>query len=196
MSEEKTPSAESEVFEFPAKEAQSEHYELLLLILGDFTEEQSASIYAEAKELITAAGGQITLENPMGRRNLAYPVKNVHTGTYYAVEFDLEKSALAIVHEKLRIRKDVARFMIVKKATLTQEAKDAYEEMRAHLVSEGKEVKLKKIEEEEKKRKPRRKPLADKQDDAPVEKKEAAVVPTEEDVDKGIDKVLSDDLDV
>lgn len=194
MSEEKTTpeSTDSEVFEFPAKEERTEHYELLLLIVGDFTEEQANSIFGDAKELITAAGGAITLENPMGRRNLAYRVNNTHTGTYFAVEFDMERSKVAGVHEKLRIRKDVARFMITKKDVLSQEEQDAYESLREQLVNEGKEERRQEQEEADKKKKPRK----PKEEEKPAEKKEAPTAPKEGDVEKGIDKLLSDDVEV
>jgi small subunit ribosomal protein S6 len=190
MSEEKKTS-DVEVFEFPEKEAQSDHYELLLLIVGDFTEEQANTIYGEAKELIAAADGTVTAENLMGRRNLAYRVNNVYTGTYFAVEFDLDKSKVAALSEKLRIRKDVARFMISKKEVLTQEEKDAYEGMREQLMNEGKAQKQKEQEEAEKKRKPRK-----KEEPKREEKKEEPKAPKEEDVKKGIDKLLSDDVEV
>ncbi len=118
-----TAVSDVEVFDFPKKEATVDHYELLLLVLGSYSDEEAALVFEQTKQYITEAGGTITSEQVIGRRTLAYKIQLQRVGSYAAVEFDIKGQALQHVREKLRIRKDVARFLIVKKRTYTAEEK-------------------------------------------------------------------------
>lgn len=128
MSEDKkTAKAEVEIFEFPAKELAPEHYELLLLVTGNASDEDAAKTFEEVKKLLVAAGGTISLEEAQGRKALAYSVEKTKTANYFLVEFDLLGAALPSFQEKLRIRKDVTRMLIVKKRSLTDEQRTKQE---------------------------------------------------------------------
>ena len=106
-----------EVFEFPKKEELVHHYEMMLLISGNTTDEDAAKTFAEVKELTVAAGAEMTYEEVIGRKTLAYSVDKSRQGSYFVCEFDLISTRLPGLNEKLRIRKDVARFLIIKKHT-------------------------------------------------------------------------------
>jgi ribosomal protein S6 len=123
------------LFEMPAKEPQITHYELLVLVLGRFSEDQATAIFEDIAGFITSLGATITKQLPMGRRPLAFQIDHERHGTYHAFEFDCDRSQIAVLHEKLRIRKDVARFMIVKKPDLTDTQIQQYESLRANLLA-------------------------------------------------------------
>lgn len=203
MDKKKESSEETEVFAHPSKEVQKDHYEILLLIAQDFTTEQADAIFAEVKGFVTAVEGTIVAERPMGRKPLAYRVNGGNTGTYFALECEIPKPEVAVVHEKMRIRKDIARFMIVKKEVMTPEEKEAYETLREQLMSEGKAER----EQEEADQKPAKaKPAPAAVAEEPVKEEIEETKKTEEASDDGIaskkeindqiDKILSDDIEV
>lgn len=212
----------AEVFSAPPKEAAVDHYELLLLMLGSYSDEEAAQVFAQAKQYITEAGGAITSEQVMGRRPLAYKIQLQRVGSYFVVEFNINPQALGQVREKLRIRKDVARFLLVKKHQYT--AEETMEmQRRNEKITAIRNAKMNALvgekDSEKKKRRPRpafRKPAAAP---APIEAAastaatrtaptgtEQPVAPqtpetpktpkTMEEIDKEIDKLLSDDLSV
>lgn len=117
---------DTSVFEFPSKEELVQHYELMLLVSGNATDEDAAATFVAAKELLTTAGAEITHEDAIGRKPLAYSIDKSRQGSYFVAEFDLITGRLPELNEKMRIRKDVARFMIIKKQKRTPEeiAKD------------------------------------------------------------------------
>ena len=123
-------------YELPAKEPQVLHYELLSLVVGRFTDEQVSVIVDEVRNIINEAGATNIQDESMGRRPLAYRIEGDRNGTYHVFEFDCDTAHLSIIHEKLRIRKDIARFMIVKKRPVTAEQRQAYEALRAQLLAE------------------------------------------------------------
>lgn len=146
--------ASVEAFVLPQKEAIVEHYEVLLLVLGNYSEEEVAAIHNEVKQYITEAEGTVTVENNMGRRNLAYKVAQQQVGTYIAIEFDLDRSRLAAVQERIRIRKDVERFMIVKKRQLTAE-QQMEEQRRNERITARRKAQISSVESKDKPRKKR-----------------------------------------
>lgn len=115
------PAAEVEQFILPPKELQSEHYELMVLIPGQLLEDEARTVWDEIKQLIQANSGQITTEQELGRKDLAYTVAGSRNGTYFVLECDLPKPQLAVIQEKLRIRKEVARVLFTKKRVKSAE---------------------------------------------------------------------------
>lgn len=124
MSEETTPlvdEVDTGVYEFPEKEAQTDHYELMVLIPGQYTEEDASKIFEEVKELIGSFDGELTDSYNYGRRKLAYTIDGESNGNYFVAEYNLDRSQAAALSEKLRIRKDIARYLVLKKRVLTEE---------------------------------------------------------------------------
>lgn len=108
-------------FDFLIKEEPSEHYELLILIAGTIADEPAAIIVGHVKNLLEEMGAAITKHEILSRRNLGYTVAKSRTGIYGLFEFDLLKKQLPVVQEKMRLRKDVVRFLIIKKSVLALE---------------------------------------------------------------------------
>lgn len=232
MEQTNTIHSEVEVFEFPSKEVQTDHYEILVLITKFETEQDATVIFDSIKQTIESFNGTVTSEEHIGNQNLAYTIAGTRNGIYFGAEFDLEKSQLAELNEKLRIRKDIARFLITKKRIPT--AQELADEERIQKKIDGRrQAKLQSqavavdVEEraaaasavQKKSEKPApavapfestpAKPFA-----AEVKEEKAAPAPavvtpaetsTEEpaakkkslaEIDKEIDKLLSDDIDV
>ena len=89
------------------------HYELLYLLPATYAEEELAPIKEKIKALIKHRGGQITAEDSLGKRKLAYPVKKFRQGYYLLNEFDIEPQALNALNNDLRLTNEVLRHTIV-----------------------------------------------------------------------------------
>lgn len=224
-----TPQTEEqvEVFTFPAKEEQLDHYEILLLISGKAPSEQANEIFEKIKKFLTDNTAQITIAAELGRQALGYSVAGSRHGYYFVVEFDLLKTKLVALQESLRVRKDMARFLIVKKRVKTA-AELAEEERVRKKIEARKQAKMKadiaKLEEKPlsqaatvpsvkfKKSKLAGPALtttatateqrsadsavAPASDSGSVDKTAVKEQTTLEDIDKEIEKILSDDFDL
>ncbi len=147
---EETPVVETDeaVFEFPTKEAQFGHYELLILVPGQFSDEDALAIYGDVKKMIAEFGGEITIEDLMGRKTLGYKVQGLKNGSYFAVEFDMDRANTSDLQQKVRIRKEIDRFMMItkrkKSAEQLEDEKKRKEKRMIH-----RQVQKQKIAEEE-----------------------------------------------
>ncbi len=204
-----------EVFEFPAKEARISHYELTILVAGDYTDEAAKAAFEAVKKLLVSLNAEITNELEMGRRTLAYTVAGSTSGNYFVVEFDANTQVIPELNEKLRITKEITRHMFVKRAKRTAEQiaeEDAHREERLSKARKSKE-------ENEGKNTDRRggdhrkshsskstvntvvkaegEAETDNIDDSKFEKKKSSDKKAPlKDIDSEIDKLLSDDVEV
>jgi len=199
-----------EPFVLPAKEVESDHYEVMILIPGQATEQEAAETFEQVKQTIVALKGTITSDQNLGRRALGFTVAGSRSGTYAVAEFDIEKPRVAELNEKFRIRKDVARYMLVKKHVKSAEelAEDARIAKKIDTRRKAKmEADIETIEKESTKA-PAAKPRVAREtkaveaapEAAPAVEKPAKVAKASakaksmEEIDKEIEKLLSDDM--
>lgn len=188
-----------ELFQFPSKEVETKHYEMLVLIGGQTTEDQAQSIFGEVKGVLTSLGGAITSEEVLGRRSLAYTVAGSKSGSYFVTEFDLPTNALAELNEKLRIRKDVTRFMITSKRIPTAEEIAEHERVQAKIETRKKAKRATQEQQDaEQLEKKAAKKAARQPASAPAASAEAKTEPkpNKEQIDTQIEKLLNNEIDV
>ncbi|NUM25970.1 MAG: 30S ribosomal protein S6 [Candidatus Buchananbacteria bacterium] len=92
------------------------HYELLYLVAANYTEEELEPIKQKVADEIKKFGGQITLEESLGKKKLAYPISKNHQGYYLLYEFDLEGSKLKDLSRNLKLSSELLRHIIVKRS--------------------------------------------------------------------------------
>jgi small subunit ribosomal protein S6 len=97
------------------------HYEILFIIPNKFTDDEAQKVFKKVKDLIESMDGKISFENYWGKKKFAYPINHDHYGYYAYYEFDLDRSLISEINNKLRLDKEVLRFMIVKKDLKTEE---------------------------------------------------------------------------
>ena len=90
------------------------HYEILYLASASYTESELTPIQDKVKEFIKKYQGQITSEENLGKKKLAYPIKQNYQGYYLLYEFDLPGESLKDLERSLRLTGDVLRHIIVK----------------------------------------------------------------------------------
>ncbi|MFA6428501.1 MAG: 30S ribosomal protein S6 [Candidatus Buchananbacteria bacterium] len=94
------------------------HYEILYLFPAKYTEEELKPQIEKVLALLYKYGAKLTFNELMGRRKLAYPIKNFYTGYYYVCEFDLEPTNLQKLENELRMTPEILRHQILAKETV------------------------------------------------------------------------------
>jgi len=125
------------------------HYEILFIIPNKFTDDEAKEIFKKTGQLLSSYDGKITLENYWGKKKFAYPIKHEHYGYYGLYEFDLERTLISEINNKLRLDNNILRFMIVKKDIKSEDQIKKDEKIRAKI--ENKKAKEKEKEEEKEK---------------------------------------------
>lgn len=91
------------------------HYELVYLVSATYAEDELVPIKDKVRAAIQKNGGQITTEENLGKKKLAYPVQKVRHGYYLLAEFDLEPEALKKLNNDLKLTGEVLRHLVVTK---------------------------------------------------------------------------------
>lgn len=145
------------------------HYEMLFIIPNKFTDDEAKNIFKKIGQLLTSNNGIISLENYWGKKKFAYPIKNEYYGYYCLYEFDLERSLVAEINNKLRLDHNILRFLIVKKELKDEKQLKKEEEIKAKI--ENKKNKVKEQEIKEAKVKKTSKKSTKKEDDSKIDLK-------------------------
>ncbi len=138
------------------------HYEILFIMPNKFTDEEAQGVFKKVGELITSNDGKITMENYWGKKKFAYPIKHEYYGYYGLYEFDLERSLINEINNKLRLDNTILRVLIVKKELKSEEQIKKDQKIKAKI--ETKKAKEKE-EEEEKKEKNSKKSTTKKEEE-------------------------------
>ncbi len=128
------------------------NYEIMLLVSGDLSEVEIQKALEDFKGELKNAKGQITFEDPWGRRELAYPIENQEEGFYIVYKFDIEPTALPEFEKVLRLNKNILRYLITipQKGQEDKNFAEAIEEERVR--RENKKVEKAKQEQEKEKK--------------------------------------------
>lgn len=161
-----------------------EHYELLYIIsLAKHTEEEINPVIDKVTELIKSYGGENIKSEVIGRKKLAYVIKQQRQGYYVTQEFDSAKEKFSALDRELRFNEDVLRHLIIKKRLKTTQE-----------IAEEKKIKTKIENEEEEKIKEeiKKKGKAAKEEVEKPEVKKGKV--SLEELDKKLEEILDDDM--
>lgn len=89
-------------------------YELTIVFSPEVAEEEINAAIERVHQFITQKGGLITETNRLGRRKLAYPIKNFKDGNYTLTQLKLEPDQAAKLETNLKTWEDVLRYLLVK----------------------------------------------------------------------------------
>ena len=174
-----------------------EKYEILYILPAKHTEEELRALSNNIKEVVVSHGGEVNEEHHMGKRKLAYPISHVRHGHYYLIIFSAEQEIIDKLNATLLLMTELLRHLIIKRDPYIMGVPKLQEEYsivrkdreRDHVphrrpTSERKSE-LKTVGKDEKKdEKPGNGPSAD-------EKRDKITI---EDLDKKLDKILTDDI--
>lgn len=174
------------------------HYELTYIVSIKFLDDEMNKVTEKIEKIIVDLGGKITSKEVLGKQKLAYPLKQIHQGTYASIEFDLEGEKLKELDTDLKLMNELLRHLVIKKRVRTEAEIEREKQVQERLRKE-KELELNKLEEsnqggakqvessvvEEVK--------AEQTAEAKKEDKDSKKVSLE-DLDKKLDEILTDDI--
>jgi small subunit ribosomal protein S6 len=96
------------------------HYEIVFMVHPDQSE-QVAGMIERYTNTITEAGGTIHRLEDWGRRQLAYPINNLHKAHYVLLNVEAEQASIDELETAFRYNDAVLRNMIMRtKAAVTE----------------------------------------------------------------------------
>lgn len=95
---------------------QKRHYEIVLLIHPDQSEQVNAMV-ERYKTMITADGGQIHRYEDWGRRQLAYQIQKLAKAHYICMNIECSQQVLEELEHAFRFNDAVLRHLTVRKET-------------------------------------------------------------------------------
>lgn len=115
ISEKKTQKVPSEIVTEAPEEATDirRHYELLLLLPPQFSDKEREEIFKEWQKTVIDEGGEITLEEVIGLRELAYQISHFEHGYYAFFHFLIDPSKQKTLKKKLIVDTRLLRFLLV-----------------------------------------------------------------------------------
>lgn len=101
-------------------------YELLLALPGTLDENQAEARAKEIAAVVNEYGSDANV-HLLGKNRLAYPIKQIRYGYFYAIVFNAEPARVLELQSKLALTRDVLRAMVSHySADLTSVQKAAY----------------------------------------------------------------------
>lgn len=97
------------------------HYELLCIVPGKYTEEETEAIGKKVGETIKKIEGEITATDNLGNNRLAYEIKGSQAGTFLVMEFNAEPARINELDGILKLMSEVARYQISNKKEKSKE---------------------------------------------------------------------------
>ncbi|MFA6525644.1 MAG: 30S ribosomal protein S6 [Patescibacteria group bacterium] len=182
-----------------------QNYELLVIVSSKISEEEIPFVRDKVFELIKKNEGTIVRDNNLGKKKLAYPIKNQRYGFYVQVDFDLPGANLRKIEKELAIMDEVTRHIVTVRDVLAiaraeKRAKEAKERRIEKPVAEVKPIFAAEVPVADKVEAPAvprpsfadPKPLAEEKAEKPVKKEQKKV--SLEELDEKLDHILDDDI--
>jgi small subunit ribosomal protein S6 len=91
-------------------------YELMFVVDPRVADEDVVTMTNDYKNMITAAGSQITSEENWGRRKLAFPIEKLNEGKYVLLYVSSETgtTALPAVEHRMRQNDKILRYLTIR----------------------------------------------------------------------------------
>ena len=90
------------------------NYELMFIVRPDLTEEDVDKVISTIEAQATSAGATVKSVDRMGKRRLAYLVRNFADGLYILLHLEGPGSAITEVERRLRVLEPVIKFITVR----------------------------------------------------------------------------------
>ena len=89
-------------------------YETLILVDPTLSEEEVTKYAHKLESFINAHKGKVVMNENLGRKKLAYPVRKKKEGSYLRLEFDMPTPMLSEYERDLRLEANVLRQMTIR----------------------------------------------------------------------------------
>lgn len=88
-------------------------YEIMYIIRPD-VEQETVQALTEKFQAIISNGGEVTKQDVMGKRRLAYEINKIRDGIYVLVQFNATAAVVNELDRVMKITDEVIRHLIVK----------------------------------------------------------------------------------
>ena len=89
-------------------------YELMFIVRPDMPEEEQDKLISNLENQVQTAGGTVKSVERMGKRRLAYVVRNFQDGIYVLLTLQGEGGMVKEVERRLRVTEPVIKFITVR----------------------------------------------------------------------------------
>jgi len=89
-------------------------YELMFILRPDMPEEDQDKLISNLESQVQTAGGTVKSLERMGRRRLAYLVRNFQDGIYVLLTLEGEGGMVKEIERRLRVNEPVIKFLTVR----------------------------------------------------------------------------------
>ena len=90
------------------------NYETIFLMKEDITEEQRNTVIEEIRDYLTK-NGKISVEENLGKKKLAYKVREYEYAYYYLIQFVGKADIISELERKYRINENILKFITIKR---------------------------------------------------------------------------------
>mgnify|MGYP001623067456 FL=1 len=90
------------------------NYETIFLMKDDITEEQRNTVIEKIREYLTK-NGKISVEENLGKKKLAYKVREYEYAYYYLIQFVGKADIISELERKYRINENILKFITIKR---------------------------------------------------------------------------------
>ena len=90
------------------------NYETIFLMKDDITEEQRNTVIEELRDYLTK-NGKISVEENLGKKKLAYKVREYEYAYYYLIQFVGKADIISELERKYRINENILKFITIKR---------------------------------------------------------------------------------
>jgi len=90
------------------------NYELMLVLNPEVDENQSKALIEEVNRIIAGQEGEISKQDTLGKRPLAYPINKFTHGNYLVTQFTMDGSRTKELAKRLTLHEDIIRQLLVK----------------------------------------------------------------------------------
>ncbi len=89
-------------------------YELMYLLNSDVADTEVSDITSEVKKHIESLEGTSVVENLLGKKKLAYPIKKTRNGHYVVVNFEMDANKINIFSAKIKsMNLSIIRYLLI-----------------------------------------------------------------------------------
>lgn len=89
-------------------------YELMFIVRPDMAEEDQDKLISTLDSVVTTSGGTVKNVERMGKRRLAYVVRNFHEGIYVLMVLEGGGGLIHELERRLRVTEPVIKFLTVR----------------------------------------------------------------------------------
>ncbi len=90
------------------------NYETIFLMKDDITEEQRNTVIEKIREYLTK-NGKISVEENLGKKKLAYKVREYEYAYYYLIQFVGKADIISELERKYRINENILKFITIRR---------------------------------------------------------------------------------